>query len=563
MKYSLDYLFPVNIWLIIFGKNFFESLLFVDYVPWTFFSIKKILLMSNFAFSPILFEALKFILAPLNLLHIFFQVSILISMLVSYHYIKKTFLEKGFLFPILFAFIFFFNPFVYSRIMIGQIGILVSYFLMPVYIYYLLNFFKSELNLNQAIKLGIAFTIVSSFSIHFFAINLLLFLVASFWIYFYRNDKRNWYDYTKFFVLFVILILLLNAFWIQGFFSNNIFSSIDSSHEEFFSPKMSQDIPAVGKIMGMWGFWREAGYIKPYKEIPVYIWYLFLAMLIFLFLAGHYYSENKKERKFFFSLFWIGLILGTGISHPYTKPFFDMLFNYLPLFNGFRDSHKFVSLIALSYAYFIPYLITAINLKLNKVFNQILTVVVVGAFILIYTFPMVGLWSQIQPVYYPGSYYEVNEFLESQKVTGQIVYFPWQTYLTYSWSLKSSSDGRISVPIQGIVRKNVVVGSDKWGFEDGVNSAITKCVMEKSAKCLEDNNIQFVLKDKCALYSDEYSFISLEPVFKSECIDIYKISDNASISEKKIPIRFTIGCLITLFTLIILISWMIRVRKGG
>lgn len=418
---------------------------------------------------------------------------------------------------------------------------------------------------------------------HFFAIYFMIFILSCFWFYpknqkdnllinnsnqqieqeqkvHHNNNKPHLTKYLTSILLIILLILLLNSFWLQGLFSNKIFSAIDTQHEDFFSPKMSKDVSAFAKVLGMYGFWREAGYLTTYKFFSVYIWYIMLFILLILFLTGFYLNNDNKTLSYlFFALFWTGLILATGISHPYTKPFFDFLFNNLPFFNGFRDSHKLVSLIVLAYSYFIP--ITIINLK-EKIkskkfmFSRIISyfpVALLIIFILLFTFPLLGLWNQVKPIGYPQSYYQVNNYLEKQSVNGNMLYLPFQTYLTYSWSLNSSSDGRISVPINNIVKKTIIIGPDQYGAGDELMKSASICLNEKSISCLENNNVQYVLKDKCAMFPDKYGWINNTLAYSTECIDIYEIDNINNIQETKIPIGFILGSLISLITLIILI----------
>jgi hypothetical protein len=550
---NLDYLLPIVIWLLIFGKNLFSKFLFIDFTYNTYFDVPKTIFLSNYSYVLSLLDIVKLVFALLNILPVLFQFSILIFMLLSFFYIKRLFKSKSWIFILLFSLIFFFNPFVYSRIMTGQLGVLLSYLLMPLFIFYLFQFFESNLSKKSLIKLLISMTLVSLFSIHFFIINIILLITASIFLYFYKNPNVNFKKYIKSAIIIAILLILLNSFWLQSVFSNKIYSSIDESHEEFFSPKMSADIPAVAKIIGMSGFWRESGYKSLFSIINLGIWYLLIAFLIIAILTGYFISNSKKS-KFFYTLFWTGVILGTGISHPYTKPFFDFLFNYLPFFNGLRDSHKFVSLIAISYAYFIPIFMLELGSYLKKL--KFIPVLLLIAFVIFFTFPMINIGNQIKPTSYPDSYYQVNDFIKNQEITGKIIYLPWQTYLTYTWTMNSSSDGRIATPINQIIQQPVIVGADKWGSQ--INSeSIDTCIKNKDLSCLEQNSVQFILKDKCTLFPDKYEWIKDKPRFETSCLDVYKINSQESKSES-VPLRFIIGIIISLMTLIALIIVLIK-----
>ena len=576
MKFKIpfiDYLLIISIWLLIFGKKCLSNFMLVDYIPSTHLDIKFNLLNTGYTHIFSLFDLFKIILAPFSLFNLMFTLSILISMLVSYFYIRRTFKEKGLIFCLLFAFIYFFNPFVYSRIMIGQLSVLISYILMPVFIFYVYEFLKNP-DSKQLIKLVISMTLVSLFSIHFFLLNFIILIVVLFWSYI-SNDKTPYSNTPsliksiKLIIIFLILLTLLNSFWLQGFFSIKILSTIDSSHEEFFSPRMSENIPAIAKISGMWGFWRESSYFTTYNSLPIYVWYSMLLMLLLLMITSYFSSNSDNKSKTFFTLFWVGMLLGAGISHPYTKPFFDFLFNYLPLFNGLRDSHKLVSFVCLAYAYFIPLLVVNIKNNLKSNVKQqskansssillILLIISVIVFFLTYTYPLINLHNQLQPLSYPKSYNQIDSYLNSQNVNGYVVYLPWQTYLTYSWTIGSSSDGRISVPAR-VFQDHVIGGPDKYGAEDEISLQISSCINQKSVQCFEKANVQYILKDKCAIYPDKYEFLNQTPLYQSDCIDVYKLNNENKI-EYSMPLRFIIGVLISIITLIVMVYLLVRKR---
>ena len=355
-------------------------------------------------------------------------------------------------------------------------------------------------------------------------------------------------------LVFVILTFLFNVFWLQGLFNNDIFLVINEGHESFFSPSPSLHVSPIVKIVGMWGFWRENAYTSSYNLFPLWVFYAMLFALVALLLIGYISDKDNKKSSIFFTLWWVGIILGVGISHPYTGKFFDILFEYLPFFNGFRDSHKFVSLVVLGYAYFIP---MAIRYTYKKKKGYVLASCLIIILLFAYTIPLFNIPKQVKPISYPQSYYETNDFLndlnKNNSINGYVIYFPWQNYLTYTYTLNSSSDGRISVPINKVIDYRVLQGSDKYGTETPLIRAIRICLEIKDVKCLEENGVQYVLNDKCAVFSNKYEFINNTNsilVKQTSCIDVYKISNKKDASYEKLPLRFLSGILITLISLV-------------
>jgi len=334
--------FVLMLLFIIFSSSY-SNFLTIDHTYSISSKPHKILSINNFKNIWWHMETLKFLLNKFNMLNFYFQFSLLIASILSIFFIKDIFT----------AFIFIFSPFMYTRILAGQLGIIIAFLLLPFFLHFLFKFMNTPTNTN-AIKVSLAFFVISSFQIHFMILNLIILLLALIFL-----RKKSITKYIRPTLIIFLLIFLLNTYWLQGFFieGKNIGLNINKSHKFFFSPKLSQGIPAVAKIIGMWGFWREAAYITPYKTLPIWLWYSLLGMFVVTMLVGYYKKKSKEEQKkanFFFILWWLGIILATGISHPYTAPIFDFLFKHVPFFNGFRDSHKFVVFILLAYAYLCP-----------------------------------------------------------------------------------------------------------------------------------------------------------------------------------------------------------------
>ncbi len=478
-----EYLIPIAIFFLIFYNNL-GPFMTLDYLQ---------RFQPYIALYPavIIYLPLQIILYLTHLMPYAFQISVFIAMLVSFFYIKKI-TEH----PWLFTLIYFFNPFMYSRIMTGQLGVLISYLLLPMYIHYLKRFMNSE---TSTFHFAVIFTLSSIFSIHFFLINAIIYLI---YLIIYKKKVK---------ITLIFLLLILNSYWLIPFFMQNSVHHITTKDEYFFAPKLSQSIPAVAKIIGMWGFWRESAYITTFR--PLWLWYAITFILLTLMLTGYYKNKNN----FYFILWWTGLIMAVGISHPLTKPFFNFLFTYLPFFKGIRDSHKFVVLMALAYAYFIPY---ALNIRKLRKYATALFMVM----LLTYTYPLIGLSHQIKPIEYPESYFEAAHFLENK--TG-IIYIPWMDYLTYNWTENKTPDGRIANPVN-VIFHNVIKNPGPWGKQTELTINITRCLTNSSFKCLKKNKINYIVYDKCFKLTDKfYGWIkNSTEVYSKGCISIFKTIKN-------------------------------------
>ena len=534
----LEYLGVIVLWLAIFGKNAFSLLLFVDYMPANAGNLERTLIASNYTASINVLHFFREIFGLLNLRAIFFSFTILFSMLLSYYYISKTIKDKK---RYLFAFIFFFNPFVYTKIMIGQLSILIAYLLIPVFLYYLFNMLETKLERKSVLKLALITTILGAMTPHFFVFYILMVFVGMFCY----LDKQQLKKSMKSIGLFLIILLLLNVYWIQGMFAGGMLSEINEKHEDFFAPKQTQGVSAISKVIGMWGFWRENANQTAYSLMPSFLWYLLIGSLVVLVILNYNFSEKDKKSRFYYILFWMGLILGVGISHPYTGKIAEFLFSNVPFFNGFRDSHKFVAFVCLGYAYFLPK--TQDILKNKKIIISLL----VALLIISVNFQMFNLSGEIQGANYPEEYSELNTFLNSQQVTGKIIFLPWEGYLTYNWSKSVSRDGRVGAFANGIIDRGVVTGPDEYGGNSGFRQEVSQCLSQEDINCLKEIGVDYIIYERCAFYPPtNYSWARTNQVFDRDCLELHKIGGEYN---QEVPFRFIISLLISFMALILVL----------
>jgi hypothetical protein len=201
------------------------------------------------------------------------------------------------------------------------------------------------------------------------------------------------------------------------------------------------------------------------------------------------------------------------------------------------------------------------DIKLSKIVGFLIIFLFIIA-IIAYTYPLIGLFGQIKPAAYPESYSEADAFLQSQNITGHIIYLPWEAYLTYTWTLGTSPDGRIAVPINKLLTPIVQTSPGQWGAMDSIRRNITDCLSAQSVSCLENMGVQYVIKDRCAFYPLNYSFINSTPVHTDLCMDIYNLDSKIQIERSaEIPARFIIGSVISILTLAALTAWLIKKKK--
>ncbi len=474
----------------------------------------------------------------------------------------------------LFGILLIFNPFIYSRIMMGQWGVVASTVLMPIFLYYLFKYFKAP-NTHNLFWLIISFMASSIHQLHFFVMNLgILFLYFILLIIKQRTNKIQLISLGKNLLKVLGILFLINLYWVLPYVftqlqtqNTGIIGAIDESDMLFFMPKTSV-VNSLINTAGMYGSWRENSIILAKNILPLPVWIGILLIFIFLMIRGFLTDPKKPENILLILLFIIGLIFAVGISTQYTEGIFKWFFDNIPFFKGFRDSNKFVSLIVISYAILGAKGLKSIvdenkdkihNLKLRNAFGPILVLLMLSL-IIIYNFPQIGLWGQLHPISYPESYSELNTYLNNIDETGHIMYLPWGTYFTYNWSKPAGLDGRIGNSINKVVEKFIITGSNEadYGAKNELQTNITKCLNKKDISCLEEQGVQYVILDDCAQFPDNYQWVrdNLNKTYEDNCTKVYKTNSKIVVDKDfEIPLSFIIGSIISAITLIGLIIW--------
>ena len=302
----------------------------------------------------------------------------------------------------------------------------------------------------------------------------------------------------------------------------------------------------------MSGFWREPAQVSTFDMFPVFIWYILLAFILISLLAGYYYFANEKRKKFFYTLFWSGLILAVGV------PYLD----YLPFFSSFKDNNKFVSLIVISYAYFLPTFFLGLKDKMKK--------------LKFFTCSFPNCTSNT-------IFFSSNWSKRSSKTSRLPVFlFRPKHFLWFKRSLrKNYLSSMAKLPNIQMDRKkffrwknicsnkpDTSLSCNNWALINGekkteLTSKISICIANKDINCLEENSVQFIIKDKCSTYLDKYTWLdknNSKKTLENACIDVYEIN-NARYNRPEIPDRFLFGVIISILTLISMIFLLRRFTK--
>jgi hypothetical protein len=424
-----------------------------------------------------------------------------------------------------------FSPFVYERMMMGQYFVVSSLLCLPLFLY-LAKRFADVPSFGRAWPL--------SLSLCFLTLQLQGFvigtgLVALFFLSNFLSQERALRKGEgKAYLQLAGVFFLFNLIWLFPYFAlpqNPIFSSIDDSDLAFFSSQHSAGFNTAVKSAMMAGAWRENAVLRAYKTLPTLFTYGFVALL---FCLSIYALLKQPKNPLFLTLAvgWvIGLVFATGMSHPWTSGIFEFFYNNLPLFSGFRDSNKFVELIAAAYAILVP-----IGLYLafgEKTFSEKKTsssyLLASGVFVAIlaatiaYNYPALGLWAQLHPISYPSEYLQVQNMIPAGE---KAVVVPSGIYFSYNWSLAAGLDGRVANP-SGKFPWLVVYTTSPQDFGGTLKGGVYDCINSNNASCLVAYGVNYALVDYCSNSAFDRSWATNSSILVNEagCLKLYKLAN--------------------------------------
>jgi hypothetical protein len=383
------------------------------------------------------------------------------------------------------------NPFVYSRFMAGQWGVLWAYAWLPIAIGAFIKLLR-EGNWQNTIKMAVLATLVGLLQVQGYFILFLSCFIILFFKVILDGNKTKLYQSLKWTVAAAGIFCVLNFYWLIPFFTSTgtILNQLNQADQLAFISRSTFASGLLFNIVSMHGFWREY-YIYAKDILP--FWWILFGVIFFLAVFGFIskvfpyrrpsgqpnvkeaFPEGIQEAErasraqrwlpISFAVIGVtGFILALGVASDYTRPFFEWLWNKISFFKLFRDSQKFVALLCLSYAYLGGLGINELANMLKQQTRRLLKIglmmliVISLATPLIYSFTMFGFHGQLGVTDYPEEWYEVNEYMNQDSNDINVLFLPWHMYMDFSWL--PNSDKRLINPSQQFFDKPVIAGDN-------------------------------------------------------------------------------------------------------
>lgn len=351
------------------------------------------------------------------------------------------------------------NPFVYTRMVMGQWGFLLGYAMLPVVFASTVKTVRGPTPRRAALTaLVLAGTAV--LSLHAGALAMLVFLITgAFTLARGLDRKRSMVAGAAVVVLFV----LLSAFWLlPGLTSGSRASAIGRADLKAFETRSTSKAGTAVSLLGLYGYWKtQVDELMPRRHVP--LWFLsgFLLVLLCAYGLFRYWGEPGRGPVIgaLALLGVVGFFLALGARAPGTGPLFRALFDNVAPFRIFREPQKFAALIVLAYA---SVGASGLDGLLSRARRRepatpaspgsskrngkgLATVVVLILIVLLYTFRMFGgLWGEARAVSYPRSWSEAQSVLSSDPGDWSVMYLPPFWYMRFGFT---ASDTTITNPM--------------------------------------------------------------------------------------------------------------------
>lgn len=329
------------------------------------------------------------------------------------------------------GFLYVLNPFMYIRFLAGHWTLLLSYALWPIAIKMFIDFLRKPDD-NRLLANVALITFAASISSHgvlmLFIPYALIFILHS-----VMNSPKLQLLLKRTAVL-GMLVLFMNLFWIAPSLlqlNENTYSTASAEAYLMDFGTQSEDMPLATSILTMHGFWR-GGFL--YTKDTFDLWYIPFIGILLLTLFG-LFRMLKNERLmavFLASLFIISLLFASNSLLGAMTALSSLTGGRLPFHFFFRDTQKFVGLLALSYAFLGTYGVHYLGQRLEGMKKKALTIFLVGL-VAICNFSFFGFLEQVGNSYYPDDWKEAERIMSADTANSRILILPPHLYAKYPW----------------------------------------------------------------------------------------------------------------------------------
>ncbi|OQB08227.1 MAG: hypothetical protein BWY21_01386 [Parcubacteria group bacterium ADurb.Bin216] len=441
------------------------------------------------------------------------------------------------------------NPFVYSRFLAGQWTHLMGYAFFPFFFHYLLKM-KEEPDLNNTLKLFFSIFLISLFSIHYFVMVVMILGIYVIYAFADKAIRKNYDGVKGLFANLLIssaLLMIIINYWVVPAIDRDkpIEKRLSESHWTAFSAGEYKEVDIMLNLASLNGFWGERNPWAKYFAWPQdsnLFWTAFYILAVMMLIGLSIKIKNAESRAMAMTFSLIAgasFVFATGAGNTVFRDLNMWMFSNVPFWSGFRDTHKFIGLLAMCYAVFAGWGLVVISEflkgKSKLVFNMFVSVIFIVPVMFGYLI-WGGFNKQIQAVDYPASWAEAKMVLDKDK-EGKVLFLPWHLYLSLDFNNKviTANPARRFFGERIISSKSVELGDIRIQESDlnyiKLDSLVIDPAMnneERYRSMKEEFGIKYIVKisDLDGVDNIHYGFLEdegLELVHEGDGIKVYAI----------------------------------------
>lgn len=396
------------------------------------------------------------------------------------------------------------NPFTYSRFMAGQWLFLLGYAMLPFFVKALVRFFSFPGKRTLVPLVAWTFAIVSA-SVHHVGIVLLLAVAVpalasalGYW-----RGKKHIARYAAWSGAAVAALLALCSYWlIAAALGNGAIGSavarMNAADFGAFATSGNGALGALGNVIRLQGFWPEARQLYALPQSMVPMWGLLFLVVWIVVITG--LVKAWRSHRLLVALAAFCIVTGILLA---ATPLVEWASRVLPFISGYREPHKFASLIAFGYAmlgtFGVAFTIRWASERFNETAGQIATVACLLLPLAVTPTMLWGFAGQLTPRHFPAGWHEMNAQLKETAGAANTLFLPWHQYMSFGFS------GRIIANPAEKFFETPVIASDDPEFKgvaptvpDSEKAAIKKALdtPETLPHVLRSRNIRYIMLAK-------------------------------------------------------------------
>ena len=416
------------------------------------------------------------------------------------------------------------NLFVYGRMLGGQWAVLFAYALLPLVLCLALSWTASP-TYKKSVGLAGALALVCIFSLQVFIMGVLMAAGWALCTVGYRKPSVT--TRTKLYAsagVFLGALIVCTSYWTIPAMHRSapIESAFTAEHWTAFAASGNGHVAVLLNIAALGGFWDEgdswANYFAwPQQHALFWISCAGLAALVCMGIYSMWRQGSCRLSIFLILLGALAYILSTGAAATPLQAFNIFLYSHAPFWSGFRDSQKFVALLALVYATVAGWGFEAVVSVVRAEKPRMAPYIAALLFCIPIFFGMFvwfGFARELPAVQYPPSWSRAKAELQAHPEAKALI-LPWQGYfsLGFDRNLIVANPAEQFFGPQAVLSQNVRLGQVYDQSSDPAYLALDHAVRHNNpasgqtmAEFLQGQGVRYVIYFQDIRATDTFTY---------------------------------------------------------